>query len=316
MDAAQRGSLAAQARARAPMAKATVRGRASAPRRTAKRFAAAVIAAALLCGGVLAGVYALRDPVYTSTATLLFSNSDPSQALTGRASLPLAVDALEPVISDQVANVAAEQLNVTNRDIRDSVDVELGESGATLLLEGHGSTADDARALVQAVGDAYATTERTAAIQTLTQQAEALNPSIADIQVAIDQAPLIETQDEQLARTSQLQQLADLQSVQRRLSAAASQYPGQVQYFTQPELPSSPSSFTALAGMMQGIVLGLLGGALLAYALRERFIEQRPRRHASEQQQAGAAATVPRLAANVDASESPRSPLPHGQAPA
>lgn len=293
------------------MPETQVRPRSRTARGTVLRFAGLVAAAALLCGALLAGAYALREPVYTSGATLLFSRSDPSQALTGRPSVPLAVDSLEDVISDQVAAAAAERLGTTIEDLRETIAVEPGESGSTLLVTGDAATAEDARALVQAVGDSYAETERAAATQSLTQQAQALDQPIADIQAAIDQAPTVETQEEQLARTSQLQQLADLQSTQRRLLAAASQYPGQIQYLTQPDLPRSPSSFTPLQGVVQGVVLGLLGGALLGYAFRERFVEQRPRRHGPQTAGPDDAVGHPRATGEL-----PRSPLPRGEAPA
>lgn len=278
-------------------------------RSTVVRFAGLVLAAALLCGALLAGVYALRDPAYTSEATLLFSRSDPSQALTGRPSVPLAVDSLEDVVSDQVAVAAADRLGTTVEDLREATAVEPGESGSTLLVTGDAPTAEGAREVVQALGDAFIETERAAATQSLTQQAEALDQPIADIQTAIDDAPAVDSPEEQLARTSQLQQLADLQSTQRRLLAAASQYPGQIQYLTQPDLPRSPSSFTPVQGLLQGVVLGLLGGALLGYAFRDRFVEERPRRHAPSQQAEGVGS--PHAAGDL-----PRSRLPHGEAPA
>lgn len=229
---------------------------------------AGLVAFALLLGALLALAYAVRGPVFTSEARLSFAGSDPSQAVTGRASVALAVSGRTSVIPDVVAEQAAETLGITPRVLREHTAVIPSDTTALLAIEGNADTAEDAAAIVRALGDAYISTEIAAATAALTAQADALAAPISTLEAAVS-----ETDPDDVLAGTQIQQLADLQGTQTRLLAAAAGYPGQIEYLTEPTVPESPSSFSPLDGMVHGIVLGLLAGGLVVFALRERIFE-------------------------------------------
>ncbi len=241
------------------------------------RTIAAVALFAVCCGAGLAFFYSSQPSVYTAEAQLLYSRSDPSQALTGRASVALALDALEPVISDAVAEEAAEALDISQTELNRRATVEPSRTGASLLIEGTGSTPEKAQTFVRTLGDAYISTESRGAIESLTRQAESLTAPIAELEGLLAAAPEEATVADELRQSAQLQQLSELQTTRTRLLVAAAQYPGQIGYLVTPKVPTSPSSFTAVEGAAQGLILGALAGGGLAVALRSRVSGSRHR---------------------------------------
>ncbi len=236
-----------------------------------------IVSAVALGSLVLAAAVTIRPVDYTSTTTLLFSVTDPSEAVTGVSGAGPSGDPdralntqLQIVDGDAVVAPAAESLGLTTSEVREHVSVEAEPETNVLRLSGRAGSAEDAQRLVTAVAESYIAQSRTAGTDRLLARADTVAANAAALSARFDALPPVSltqsTTDPR--RAAYAAQIASLALEEEQVRTAAAAYPGQVSVLSAAEVPLRPSSPTTLTAALVGAGLGLVLGCLVA-VLRE-----------------------------------------------
>ena len=225
-----------------------------------------------LMGGLLLGAFYFLQPArYTSSAELLYSHSDQTEALTGS---PAGFGGGDPertlvtqrdiVLSDGVLAPVMKSTRSSRRELLASLRVDTETGSDVLRISAQDPDARRAATLANAVVDAYVGYNRSLGVRRLQAQAETLSPLIADLQPRASVRPREDDIVGQAQVSAAATQLATFVQRQQQLRVAAEAYQGQASVLAVPEVPRAPSSPSWQVGAVIGGLVGLGLAVLLS----------------------------------------------------
>lgn len=264
------------------------------------RRAVAIVVSATVLGALVAGAgAALTAEQYTGSAEVLW---DPTVLTTFGGEAPNSPDAIDRqvadqrqvVLSDQVLDPVADDLDMDAEDVRDSVEVSTKSGSSVLTISATADDAEQAAAVSAAMTRAYVDFARAASAGTVADQAEVLQGSIDRLQneaAALTDQLAVANRDlstiptasaaygaaqnrasQAFARLSDVTtRLSDLIGQQDELRASVDVYPGPATVLRQAETPEAPSSISLPTALVLGAALGLLLGICAAFFLSRRW---------------------------------------------
>jgi uncharacterized protein involved in exopolysaccharide biosynthesis len=254
------------------------------------------VLAAMVVGALVAGAgAALTAEKYTGSAEVLW---DPTVLTTFGGDAPNSPDAIDRqvadqrqvVLSDQILDTVADDVDMDAEDVRDGVEVSTKSGSSVLTISATADDAEKAAAVTAAMTSAYVDFARSASAGTVTDQAEILQGSIDRLQnEAAALADEVAAANRELStipsasaaygaaqnRASQAftrlsdvtTRLSNLIGQQDELRASADVYPGPASVLRVAETPEAPSSMSVPTAMVLGAALGLLLGVCVVLFL-------------------------------------------------
>jgi uncharacterized protein involved in exopolysaccharide biosynthesis len=242
------------------------------------RWIVGQVVVVLLCVAVVAvavGAAAyLRPTSYDSTAKVLYGR-DSSSLLSGVVAPDEDVTRIlatqsEIVQGDSVMVGAAEDLGLSTTRLRDYTEVEGLPESNVIAISVSGSSAAEAQQRTQRVANGYVRYSRDLAQDTLTRQAESVQPLIDRLTEELR----TQSQRERSIDSSTQQTLSQLVQRRNQLTSAAAAEEGPAAIISAAEEPTGPSSVSvptaAALGGGTGLVLGIGLVLLLQRGRRSR----------------------------------------------
>lgn len=283
-----------------------------------------VVAIALLAAVAAYGVSYLQTPTYEARARLLLtdpastglfeegSRVDPERFLANQ---------VEVANSSDVHARAAESLGAeyTEQDVGGDVEVSGSEGVDVLTIEAEGDSAQEAAALANAVGQAYADLRREDIQQRAEQSVEQLSDSMTDLRERIDEANAAlggEGTDSLLEaeRDAAADQLASFEARADEIAVDAALYGSGVERFTEARPPLAPTAPRPARNAAVGLMLGVVAGAGIAWLRTERKRSADSRQDPAEILQAPLLAQVPKFKSVGVSGFDPARSSPHSAA--
>lgn len=233
---------------------------------------------------------ALLPPVYRSSATLLYSTSDPSAALTGLSAssssveLDRAVNNQRSIVtSDAVVGPVAERVGMSTKALRRAATVTTEDSSNVIEIEVESDTAIAAQRLATDLAETYVAFDQRRGAESLQSQADALDASIEALTSRLDSLPTGGNNSLRRAqRTALVNEVEALTRQQGQIEAAARSFPGQVTTLSAADLPQRNQVVEIVRGAIVGGAIGFVLGILWAVLRGRQRIRRRAQRRAEQ----------------------------------
>jgi uncharacterized protein involved in exopolysaccharide biosynthesis len=234
---------------------------------------------------------ALLPPVYRSSATLLYSTSDPSAALTGLSTsssdveLDRAVNNQRSIVtSDAVIGLVAERAGMSAKALRRSATVTTEDSSNVIEIEVEADTARSAQRLATDLAETYVQYDQRQGAEALQSQADSLDASIEALTSRLASLPTGGSNSLRRAqRTALVNEVEALTRQQGQIEAAARSFPGQVTTLSAAELPQRNRIVEMVKGAIVGGAIGFVLGILWAVLRGRHRIRRRAQRRTEQQ---------------------------------
>lgn len=233
---------------------------------------------------------ALLPPAYRSSATLLYSTSDPSATLTGLSTssstdeLDRAVNNQPSIVtSDAVIGPVAERAGMSIKELRRATTVTTDDNSNVIEIEVESDTARSAQRLATDLTETYVAFNQRQGAEGLQAQADALDASIEALTSRLDSLPSGGNNSLRRAqRTALVNEVEALTRQQGQIEAAARSFPGQVTTLSAAELPQRNQIIEMARGAIVGGAIGFVLGILWAVLRGRHRIRRRAQRRAEQ----------------------------------
>lgn len=233
-----------------------------------RRYAALVLAFALVGGGAAAAYGSTLSESYSSSARVLIRPSvgNPFSPDTGSSSQQVTIAvATEAALVDSDAVLALASDSTGNAVVAADVSATVPPNTSTIVTTVRGSSAAEAQENAQSVSEAFLQYRETVTERSQSQSGDQLRSQISAVQESLTQG---DPESAAVARRSDVltSQLVSLQSSLVQIQAITTD-PGTL---VTPASPGVKSGISTVILVVAGVVGGLLVGALVAFALGRR----------------------------------------------